>query len=110
MNKIIQHVKEFLDKIYLIKLEGITDLDATASVLTEDSKELSRKILQTIIDEMNVSLREDKVSRKEMGLVLHEKDRERKLLTELGEIEFSRDYYYRKEDGKIGRASCRERV
>ena len=100
MNKIIQHVKEFLDKIYLIKLEGITDLDATASVLTEDSKELSRKILQTIIDEMNVSLREDKVSRKEMGLVLHEKDRERKLLTELGEIEFSRDYYYRKEDGR----------
>ena len=100
MEKIIQHVEECLDKIFSIRLKGITDLDATASLLTEDSKELSRKILQTIIDEMNVSLREDKSSRKELGLVLHEKDRERKLLTELGEVEFSRDYYYRKEDGR----------
>ena len=98
MEKIIQHVEEYLVKIFSIRLKGITDLDATASLLTEDSKELSRKILQTIIDEMNVSLREDKSSRKELGLVLHEKYRERKLLTELGEVEFSRDYYYRKED------------
>ncbi|SFO37049.1 hypothetical protein SAMN05216515_1458, partial [Eubacterium pyruvativorans] len=56
MNRIIQHVEEYLDKIFSIRLKGITDLDATASVLAEDSKELSRKILQTIIDEMNVSL------------------------------------------------------
>lgn len=100
MYRIIQHVKEFLDKIYLIRLEGITDLDAAASEVAEDSRELSRKIMQTIVEEMNRELREDKVSRKEMGLVLHEKDRDRKLLTELGEFEFSRDYYYNKEDGR----------
>lgn len=100
MNRIIQYVEEYLDKIFSLRLNGLTDLDATASLLTEDSKELSRNILQTIIDEMNVDLREDKSSRKEMGLVLHEKDRKRKLLTELGEIEFRRDYYYCKEDGR----------
>ena len=100
MEQIIQHVRSYLDKIFEIRIAGITDLDAAASVIAEDSRELSRNILQVFIEEMNLELREDKTARKNMGLVMHEKDRERKLLTELGEIRFDRDYYYNKQNGK----------
>lgn len=96
MEQIIHHVEEFLEKVFTVHAYNITDLDATASELKKDSDELSRKILQTIIEEMNQSLREDKATRKEMGLVMKEKDRKRCILTELGEIHFNRDYYYNK--------------
>ena len=94
MEKIIHHVKTYLDKVFTIHAYGITDLDDVASALKKDSDELSRNILQVLIEEMNEALREDKRSRKEMGLVIKEKDRPRCILTELGEISFSRDYYY----------------
>ena len=94
MEKIIHHVEAYLEKVFTIHAYGITDIDAAASELKKDSDELSRNILQVLIREMNESLRKDKVSRKEMGLVIKEKDRPRSILTELGEISFRRDYYY----------------
>ena len=96
MEKIIHHVEAYLDKVFTVHAYGITDLDATASELKKDSDELSRNILQVLIEEMNESFRKDKVSRKEMGLVIKEKDRPRCILTELGELSFSRDYYFNK--------------
>ena len=94
MEKIIHLVEAYLGKVFTVHAYGITDLDATASELKKDSEELSRKILQVLVENMNKSFREDKTSRKEMGLVIKEKDRSRCILTELGEISFSRDYYY----------------
>lgn len=49
---------------------------------------------------MNISLRKDKHKRKEVGLVIKEKDRPRNVLTELGEIKFSRDYYFNTKTGE----------
>ena len=99
MEKIIHHVEAYLEKVFSVHVNGITDLDATASELKRDSDELSRNILQVLIEEMNEALREDKLTRKEMGLVIKEKDRPRCILTELGEIHFSRDYYYNRNTG-----------
>lgn len=99
MELIIQQIEAYLDKIFKIHMAGITDLDAAASELKRESDELSRNILRILIDEMNVAFRKDKAARKEMGLVIKEKDRPRCLLTELGEIDFSRDYYYNKRTG-----------
>lgn len=96
MEKIIHLVEEYLGKVFTVHAYGITDLDATASELKKDSDELSRKILQILIEKMNESFREDKSTRKEMGLVIKEKERSRCILTELGEIRFDRDYYYNK--------------
>ena len=45
---------------------------------------------------MNEEMRKDKNTRKEMGLVIKEKDRPRQLFTELGMLDFVRDYYYDK--------------
>ena len=96
MERIIHHVEEYLEKVFTVHAYNITDLDATASALKKDSDQLSREILQILIEEMNVSFRKDKSLRKELGLVVKEKDRPRNLFTELGEIKFSRDYYYNK--------------
>lgn len=96
-NEIIHHVEAYLEKVFTKHAFNITDLDAAASALKKDSDELSRNILETLIKHMNESFRRDKSTRKEMGLVLKEKDRPRCILTELGEISFTRDYYYNKE-------------
>lgn len=99
MNNEIIHVEAYLEKGFTKHAFNITDLDAAASALKKDSDELSRNILETLIKYMNESFRQDKSTRKEMGLVLKEKDRPRCILTELGEISFKRDYYYNKETG-----------
>ena len=100
MNKeIIHHVEAYLEKVFTTHAYNITDLDATASALKNDSDELSRNILEELIRHMNESFRQDKSTRKEMGLVLKEKERPRCILTELGEISFNRDYYYNKNTG-----------
>lgn len=96
-NEIIHHVEAYLEKVFTKHAFNITDLDAAASALKKDSDELSRNILETLIKYMNESFRQDKSTRKEMGLVLKEKDRPRCILTELGEISFTRDYYYNKD-------------
>jgi len=96
MNEIIQHVEAYLEKVFTTHAYNITDLDATASALKKDSDELSRHILEALIKYVNESFRQDKSTRKELGLVLKEKERPRCILTELGEISFNRDYYYNK--------------
>lgn len=96
MERIIHHVEEYLERVFTVHAYNITDLDATASALKKESEQLSIEILQILIEKMNVSLRKDKRKRKELGLVIKEKDRPRNLFTELGEIKFSRDYYYNK--------------
>lgn len=96
MQTIIQHTETFLTRIYEKVNTGITDVDELSSDILEDCKELARNIVQEAIIQMNENLREDKRTRKELGLTLKEKDRPRVLLTKLGELKFNRDCYYNK--------------
>lgn len=101
MEQIIQQIALQLAKTISNKAlyGGMSDVDALASDVLTDCKASAREIVKVIAEEMNKEFRNDKVSRKEAGLIIKEKDRPRKLLTELGEISFNRDYYYSKNTG-----------
>jgi len=94
---VLNYTKNFLEKA----TKGISNLDSAASALAEDSKAMARDILLAILSDMNISFRKDKETRKNLGLVLKEKDRPRTVLTELGEITYSRDLYRYKEDNRF---------
>ena len=79
---------------------GICDIDKLSSTVLGDCKTAAREIIQTVIEELNKQIREDKAGRKEQKLVLKEKERKRQLLTELGMLEFKRDYYQEKVSGE----------
>ena len=102
MEQIIQQIALELAKTISNKAlyGGMSDVDALASDILKDCKSSAREIVRVIAEEMNKELRNDKTSRKAAGLVIKEKDRPRKLLTELGEISFRRDYYYCKYTGE----------
>lgn len=78
----------------------IMDIDVMADEILEDCKETSIDILQEIVRQMNEDFRKDKQTRKELGLVIKEKDRPRSLMTALGMIRFDRDYFYDKENDR----------
>jgi hypothetical protein len=75
----------------------LSELDIMADEILEDCKRTSVEMIQVIIAYLNESIRQDKGFRKEQGLILKERDRPRSLLTILGQIDFSRDYFYDKE-------------
>ena len=72
----------------------IRDLDVMAEAVLGDCKEASIQVMGELIRNMNEGFRKDKQTRKGLGLVIKEKDRSRSLLTALGQIDFSRDYFY----------------
>lgn len=74
----------------------IRDLDVMAEAVLGDCKEASIQVMGELIRNMNEGFRKDKQTRKDLGLVIKEKDRSRSLLTALGQIDFSRDYFYDK--------------
>lgn len=102
MNNIIQQISEKLTKKILEKAYsgGICDIDLLSSSVLEDCKSAARDILEAIVSDLNIKIREDKPSRKARGLILKEKNRERSLLTELGRLDLPRDYYYDKKEEK----------
>ena len=63
-----------------------------------DCKEAAVEMIEEITVQLNRQIRNDKRRRKEEGLVLKEKERGRSLLTELGRLAISRDYYYDKKN------------
>ena len=85
-----------------IEEEGLSDIDQFASDALELCKGSVRDLISGIVKQLNEELRRDKAFRKEQGLVLKEKDRERSLLTEVGRIEIERDYYHEKESNHYG--------
>ncbi len=95
MEYIIQQITEDLARNILEKsLSGkIHDIDDLADELLGDCKTAASKMLTVILEHMNDELRKDKRARKELGLVLQDKGRERVLLTSLGQLEWKRDYY-----------------
>lgn len=76
---------------------GLSDIDQLSSDVLNDCKAAARRILEAIVQEMNVQIRNSKAERKEAGLTLHEKNRSRQLYTELGLLDLKRDYYYNKQ-------------
>ena len=102
MNNIIQQISEKLTKKILEKAYsgGICDIDLLSSSILEDCKSAARDILEEIVSDLNIKIREDKPSRKARGLILKEKNRERSLFTEIGRLNLPRDYYYDKKEGK----------
>ena len=60
-----------------------------------------REVLEECIRSVNQEFRKDKAGRKELGLVMKEKDRHREILTQLGPIDISRDYYRDKKNGHL---------
>ena len=90
---------EFFFKILEIILGNITDLDLLTGKLAEEARTFSVRMVEEVLGEMNLALREDKGTRKELALVLKEKNRKRKFLTELGELQFERNYYFNKKTG-----------
>ena len=78
---------------------GLTDIDALSSEILPCCKGTACRILETIVESLNLNFRENKEDRKSLGLVIKEKDRDRSLLTELGPINIHRDCYYNKYTG-----------
>ncbi|NLZ27344.1 MAG: ISLre2 family transposase [Firmicutes bacterium] len=77
-----------------IEKEGLSDIDRFATDALDLCKGSVRDLISGIARQLNEELRADKSFRKEQGLVLKEKDRERSLLTEVGRIDIVRDYYH----------------
>lgn len=102
MNNIIQQISEKLTKKILEKAYsgGICDIDLLSSSILEDCKSAARDILEAIVSDLNIKIREDKPSRKARGLILKEKNRERSQFTEIGRLNLPRDYYYDKKEEK----------
>ena len=99
-NSILQFAIDLTKKICERAESGeIRDLDLMAEAVLSDCKETSILVMSELIREMNERIRGDNQYRKELGLIIKEKDRPRSLLTVLGQIDFSRDYFYDKQDG-----------
>lgn len=98
MKHIIQQItQELVEKIIKKAYSGkISDLDALTEDVLADCKASAAKVVEAILTEMNLQIRQDKQTRREQGLVMKEKDRCRSLLTKLGMLHICRDYYYDK--------------
>ena len=90
-------VKNICEKAFCCEWQGLAELTGQVKEICMTT---GRKVVEECIRSINQALREDKAKRKELGLVLHEKDRSRKMLTEMGQIDISRDYYREKKSGK----------
>ena len=102
MKHIIQQIaQELVEKIIKKAYSGkISDIDALTEDVLADCKASAAKVVEVILSEMNNQIRQDKQARRELGLVMKEKDRPRSLLTKLGTLNISRDYYYDKVNEK----------
>lgn len=102
MNMIIQDIAEKLvKKICERAFSGeIRDLGKLASDVKADCEAAGKEVVEAIIDQLNLSIREDKSGRREYGLSVKEHDRTRTIYTGLGELHIQRDYFYDRGLGK----------
>ena len=91
-------VKKICEKAFCPEWQGLADL---AGQVKEICMTTGREVLEECIRSVNQAFREDKARRKELGLVLHEKERPRKVLTEMGLIDISRDCYRDRRSGSF---------
>ena len=96
-NSILQLATGLAERILKRAENGeIKDIDTMAAEVSDDCRKTSAEMMREIVRYMNEKVREDKTIRKEMGLVIKEKDRPRQLFTKLGMLDITRDYYYDK--------------
>ena len=88
--------KKICETTFSSKWSGIAEL---AEMLKQDCRETARRILEECLKSINCAFRENKGARKEMGLVVKEKERHREILTGLGLIDVGRDCYFDKQQG-----------
>lgn len=95
METIIQETAlNLVNKILHRANEGeFTDLDRFAASILEDCKEASVKIVEAMVADLNRKIRQSTDWRAQQHLSMKERERPRRLLTSLGEIEYQRDYY-----------------
>lgn len=98
MENIIQQIAlDLVEKITKKAFEAkISDLDTLASDVLADCKTAECEILEAAVAQLNESIRKEKATRKELGLILKEKNRKRSILTELGTLNLPRDYFFDK--------------
>ena len=98
MENIIQQIAlDLVEKITKKAFEAkISDIDTLASDVLADCKTAACEILEAAVAQLNESIRKEKATRKELGLVLKEKNRKRSILTELGTLNLPRDYFFDK--------------
>ena len=101
METIVHQITEELSKkiLNLIKNNGLSDISRFASEALGCCKESVGELIVSSVSQLNEEIRRDKGFRKEQGLVLKEKDRPRSIFTDVGMIDFKRDYFW----SKIGR-------
>lgn len=92
MKNIIQQIAlDLVEKIIKKAFEAkISDIDTLASDVLADCKTAACEILEAAVAQLNESIRKEKATRKELGLVLKEKNRKRSILTELGTLNLPR--------------------
>lgn len=102
METIVQQILSNFTKKFLKRLGNgeLSDLDGMTAILLEDCKEMSRSLLEAALEQMNLSLRQNKEIRKEHGLVMQQHDRSRTLLTMVGNVHYARDSYKVKGNGE----------
>ena len=88
--------KKICEKAFSSGWNGISEL---AGQVKADCLATGKTVLEECLRTINRTFRENKAARKEMGLVLQEKERHREILTELGQIDVSRDCYQDKTGG-----------
>ena len=71
-------------------------LDIITPEIREESNNACLSIVEEYIKYVNLEMRNQKKDRKSKGLVIKEKDVDRKVITCLGELEYSRDIYFNK--------------
>ena len=77
----------------VIKTRGLSDIDATSSELLEVSKTKALELVSNLIGELDKSVFDEKSERKQLGLKVRQRDRNRSYLTDLGWLNYSRSYY-----------------
>ena len=100
-NSILQLATGLAERIIKRAENGeIADIDTMATEVSDDCRKTSAEMIHEIVRYMNEKIREDKSTRKEMGLVIKEKNRPRQLFTGLGMLDLTRDYYYDKKNDR----------
>ena len=95
METIIQQyaIKLVTALMKLIEGNGLANIDNTCSEVLKLNNESALELIKDLISSVDASFFANKQLRKELNLVVQERNRERDYLTELGWLHYSRSYY-----------------
>lgn len=96
MNNIIQQIaEEFVSEVLnKVQVDRIINLDELSTEVLSLCKGTAVKMVEEVIRMLNQLIRDDKAGRKKLGLTIKEKNRTRRYITHIGEINFEYDYMY----------------